>query len=101
MTTVERLLSRARDAMAVDANRLRARIERARSRHAATDVWQKIASDVDRSAALRAARAAGKPRFTYPADLPVAQRAGDIAAAIRDHPVIIVSGETGSGKTTQ
>ncbi|MEO9137040.1 MAG: helicase-related protein, partial [Casimicrobiaceae bacterium] len=87
--------------MAVDANRLRARIERARSRHAATDVWQKIASDVDRSAALRAARAAGKPRFTYPADLPVAQRAGDIAAAIRDHPVVIVSGETGSGKTTQ
>ncbi|HEY5365554.1 MAG TPA: ATP-dependent RNA helicase HrpA, partial [Casimicrobiaceae bacterium] len=37
----------------------------------------------------------------YPPELPVAQRADDIAAAIRAHPVVIVSGETGSGKTTQ
>ncbi len=101
MTAAERLLSRTRDAMAVDASRLRARIERARRQHAATDVWQKIATDVDRSAALRVARAAGKPRFTYPPELPVGLRADDIAAAIRAHPVVIVSGETGSGKTTQ
>jgi ATP-dependent helicase HrpA len=37
----------------------------------------------------------------YPADLPVSQRRDDIAAAIRDHQVVIVAGETGSGKTTQ
>ena len=41
------------------------------------------------------------PHVTYPDDLPVAARRGDIAAAIRDHQVVIVAGETGSGKTTQ
>ncbi|WP_067439178.1 ATP-dependent RNA helicase HrpA [Nocardioides jensenii] len=38
--------------------------------------------------------------ITYP-DLPVSDRRDDIAAAIRDHQVVIVAGETGSGKTTQ
>jgi len=40
-------------------------------------------------------------RISYPEDLPVSQRREDIAAAIRDHQVVIVAGETGSGKTTQ
>ncbi|KRF12720.1 ATP-dependent RNA helicase HrpA [Nocardioides sp. Soil796] len=39
-------------------------------------------------------------KITYP-DLPVSDRREDIAAAIRDHQVVIVAGETGSGKTTQ
>ncbi len=39
--------------------------------------------------------------ITYPPQLPVSQRRDDIAAAIRDHQVVIVAGETGSGKTTQ
>ncbi|HUX69692.1 MAG TPA: helicase-related protein, partial [Cellulomonadaceae bacterium] len=37
----------------------------------------------------------------YPEQLPVSARRQDIAAAIRDHQVVIVAGETGSGKTTQ
>jgi ATP-dependent helicase HrpA len=37
----------------------------------------------------------------YPPELPVSQRKDDIAAAIRDHQVVVVAGETGSGKTTQ
>ncbi|MGZ4632304.1 MAG: ATP-dependent RNA helicase HrpA [Actinomycetes bacterium] len=41
------------------------------------------------------------PTITYPAELPVSQRRDEIAAAIRDHQVVIVAGETGSGKTTQ
>ncbi|MFC6152756.1 ATP-dependent RNA helicase HrpA [Nocardioides yefusunii] len=41
------------------------------------------------------------PAITYPEQLPVSQRRDDIAAAIRDHQVVIVAGETGSGKTTQ
>ena len=40
-------------------------------------------------------------RIHFPADLPVSARRDDIAAAIRDHQVVIVAGETGSGKTTQ
>src|SRR4051812_261335 len=39
--------------------------------------------------------------ITYPEQLPVTQRRQDIAEAIRDHQVVIVAGETGSGKTTQ
>jgi ATP-dependent helicase HrpA len=37
----------------------------------------------------------------FPAELPVSARREDIAEAIRDHQVVIVAGETGSGKTTQ
>ncbi|MEO6998269.1 MAG: DEAD/DEAH box helicase, partial [Terracoccus sp.] len=51
--------------------------------------------------ARRAARAASLPPISYPADLPVVERRGDIAAAIRDHQVVVIAGETGSGKTTQ
>jgi ATP-dependent helicase HrpA len=40
-------------------------------------------------------------RIAYPDQLPVSQRKDDIAAAIRGHQVVIVAGETGSGKTTQ
>ena len=38
--------------------------------------------------------------ISYPPELPVTQRREDIAAAIRDHQVVVVAGETGSGKTT-
>lgn len=41
------------------------------------------------------------PPITYPESLPVSSRREEIARALADHPVIIVCGETGSGKTTQ
>src|SRR5690625_1771829 len=41
------------------------------------------------------------PDVTYPQDLPVTQHREDIAQAITDNQVVIVAGETGSGKTTQ
>lgn len=41
------------------------------------------------------------PPITYPEELPVSLRRDDITAAINNHQVVIVSGETGSGKTTQ
>src|SRR5213076_1883196 len=40
-------------------------------------------------------------QIQFPAELPVSARREDIAEAIRDHQVVIVAGETGSGKTTQ
>src|SRR5256885_9852965 len=46
-------------------------------------------------------RLAALPKITYPAGLPIAERRDEIMAAIRDHQVVIVAGETGSGKTTQ
>jgi ATP-dependent helicase HrpA len=39
--------------------------------------------------------------ISFPPELPISARRDDIAAAIRDHQVVIVAGETGSGKTTQ
>lgn len=48
-----------------------------------------------------AARAASIPVIEFPEDLPVTGRRTEIAQAIKDHQVVIVSGETGSGKTTQ
>jgi ATP-dependent helicase HrpA len=50
--------------------------------------------------ALVAARRAAVPSITYPV-LPVSERRQEIAEAIRAHQVIVVAGETGSGKTTQ
>jgi ATP-dependent helicase HrpA len=41
------------------------------------------------------------PTISYPAELPISQRKDEIAAAIRDHQVVVIAGETGSGKTTQ
>lgn len=60
-----------------------------------------IAGEVARAEARLVSRRAAVPAITYPAQLPVSERKDDIAAAIRDHQVVIVAGETGSGKTTQ
>jgi len=53
------------------------------------------------SATRREARAALLPRGEVDADLPIATQADRIVELIRTHQVIVVAGETGSGKTTQ
>ncbi|WP_309232709.1 ATP-dependent RNA helicase HrpA, partial [Actinotalea sp. JY-7885] len=70
------------------------------------DVGPRAVHDAGREAARRERRAQVRadvvlPPITYPEQLPVSARRADIAAAIRDHQVVIVAGETGSGKTTQ
>src|SRR5208282_2602703 len=47
------------------------------------------------------ARRKAVPKLTFDLDLPISARREDIAAAIREHQVVIVCGETGSGKSTQ
>ena len=54
-----------------------------------------------REAARRRRAEIPVPELNYPPELPVVARKDDIAAAIRDHQVVVVAGETGSGKTTQ
>jgi len=56
---------------------------------------------LDRAAAKKEKRRAGLPPVRYPEALPIAARRADIIEAIREHPVVVVTGETGSGKTTQ
>src|ERR1700743_416032 len=46
-------------------------------------------------------RRAAVPEVSYPPELPVSARRDDLLAAIRDHQVVVVAGETGAGKTTQ
>ncbi|WP_079522558.1 ATP-dependent RNA helicase HrpA [Luteibacter sp. 22Crub2.1] len=60
-----------------------------------------LAADIEVSRARRAARAASKPAITVDASLPIAARAEDIIKLIRENQVVVLAGETGSGKTTQ
>ncbi|MCB1646325.1 MAG: ATP-dependent RNA helicase HrpA [Pseudomonadales bacterium] len=62
---------------------------------------QKLAGEVADSVALAEARRQALPKPQYPENLPVARRVADIKAAIQNHQVVIIAGETGSGKTTQ
>jgi ATP-dependent helicase HrpA len=95
------LSRRLADALVADEIKLARRIAQARARRAQPAEWSRIGADLERSIARRRARAARRPPIAYPPELPVAQRADEIAAAIRGHQVVIVCGETGSGKTTQ
>ncbi|MCC5882410.1 MAG: ATP-dependent RNA helicase HrpA, partial [Halomonas sp.] len=60
-----------------------------------------VARDMERSVALANRRMARPVTLNYPPELPVAERRDDILAALRQHQVVVVAGETGSGKTTQ
>ncbi|MFE7778256.1 ATP-dependent RNA helicase HrpA [Streptomyces sp. NPDC057445] len=87
-----------------DAHRLGRRLEgtrRIRKPEARQAVLDEIAAEATQAAARTAERAARVPGITYPEQLPVSQKRDEILAAIRDHQVVIVAGETGSGKTTQ
>ncbi len=61
----------------------------------------RLSSDLVAAEDAVAARRASVPPIHYPEQLPVSQVRGDIAAAIAEHQVIVLAGETGSGKTTQ
>ncbi len=61
----------------------------------------KLQKQVDRSAQQLQARLQNKPLTSYPDELPVSQKRDEIIAAIEKNQVIIICGETGSGKTTQ
>jgi ATP-dependent helicase HrpA len=87
--------------MIADRARLLPRIDRLERRDAAVAEIESVRRAVAASRARALARAAARPRVAYPLELPIAARRDDIAAAIRDHPAVIVCGETGSGKTTQ
>src|SRR5690348_7685630 len=84
-----------------DQHRLRRRIDGVRKTGNADKIIDAIAADVEAAQERPARRRARVPAITYPEALPVSQRKDEILAAIRDHQVVIVAGETGSGKTTQ
>jgi len=62
---------------------------------------ERFEAELADSAARREARAARLPRAPVAADLPIAAQAERIIELIRSHQVVVIAGETGSGKTTQ
>ena len=62
---------------------------------------EKLEGDIEASVLLRAERLAHLPVPTFPASLPVCDRRDEISEAIKNNQVVIIAGETGSGKTTQ
>lgn len=86
--------------MLVDWFRLRARARGLVAQHpdAPPPAWRE---ELARAVARVEEREAHAPKPQYPADLPVVQRRDDILTAIRENQVVVVCGETGSGKTTQ
>ncbi len=85
---------------------LAARIGRERRPEERGRGLRRLAQRLDESLQRVARRRAALPRPNFDADpavaaLPVVQRRGDIAAALREHQVIVVCGDTGSGKSTQ
>jgi len=87
-----------------DEHRLARRLDTARHTRDQTARGRALAgvvAAVDEGERRIAARRAALPAISYPETLPVSARREDISAAIRDHQVVIVAGETGSGKTTQ
>ncbi|WP_329909174.1 ATP-dependent RNA helicase HrpA [Serratia quinivorans] len=87
-----------------DQQRLQRRLQGARKiKNPDAQLAAAVEIESDMALALRKvqSRAATCPKITYPENLPVSQKKQDILQAIRDHQVVIVAGETGSGKTTQ
>ncbi len=62
---------------------------------------QQLEEAIQQAVAWREARVASLPKPEYPLALPVVARREELRAVIERHPVVIVCGETGSGKTTQ
>ncbi|MFC9221511.1 ATP-dependent RNA helicase HrpA [Streptomyces hygroscopicus] len=98
------LLERLPELMLRDQQRLGRRLDgarRIRKPEARAAVLEEIAEEVTRAELRVADRRAAVPAVTYPEELPVSQKKDAILEAVRDHQVVIVAGETGSGKTTQ
>ena len=87
--------------MLADARRLRSRIRRLRPAHASEAEIDAVRQATIKSVERRGLRAKRLPDISYPPELPVSQKAGDIAQVLRESQVVVVCGDTGSGKTTQ
>jgi ATP-dependent helicase HrpA len=93
------------NAMPGDRFRLRRRLRELRAAAQRESANQQsigqLHEQVERSIELRSTRRANVPRITYDSGLPIFEKREEIAAAIRESQVVIICGETGSGKSTQ
>ena len=95
-----RLMQRLDDVGIADAHRLRRRLDKLGAAPDA-DALTPLAADIAAAEQRLARRRARVPALDFPAELPVTAARDEIAAAIAEHQVVVIAGETGSGKTTQ
>ncbi|GAB1510703.1 ATP-dependent RNA helicase HrpA [Actinophytocola sp. KF-1] len=103
-TRTHDLRARLSDLMIRDERRLRRRIDslgKIKQPHVRDARITEIEEEIDKATRRVAARAASVPKITFPDELPISQRRDEIRTAIAENQVVIVAGETGSGKTTQ
>ncbi len=86
--------------MAVDAARLRRKLDAMNPAHAGP-AWDKLQAAIAASVQRRAQRAQRLPAPVFPPELPITQARNAIAEAIAAHQVVVICGDTGSGKSTQ
>ena len=84
-----------------DEQRLRRRLDRARTAADGDEALAALAAEVSEAEERVARRRLAVPEVTYPAELPITARRDELLATIADHQVVVVAGETGSGKSTQ
>jgi len=90
--------------MSVDEDKLRRRlggVKRIRQQKRRQKTLTRIASDIDKARARADRRRASFPKITYPPELPITERRAELVEAITNNQVVVVAGETGSGKSTQ
>ena len=104
-STIRPLREALTSVMLADRRGLRSRLDRlARRQPDGADVAGELAdlsARIEASSATRARRAEMRPEVSFPAELPISGHVEEIQRLIEAHQVVIVCGETGSGKTTQ
>ena len=104
MTDLTQLRSRLPALMLRDEQRLRRRMVQARATKDSAQrerQTRQLANEIDTAAVRVERRRQSVPPITYPPELPVSEARAELAAAVTANQVIVVAGETGSGKTTQ
>ena len=103
MTILQRIDEAIGQAMRGDRHRLRQRLRELAQAGEAFDAGRaaRLLEEAKRSIALCDARRQSVPKLRYDDDLPIFAHRDEITAAVASHPVVIVCGETGSGKSTQ
>ena len=104
-STIRQLRDRAETVLPADRRRLLRRIAGAEeivSLHRQREIVATLTADVASAERLARDRRALTPAtLTYPEELPITDRREELLSTIRDNQVVIVAGETGSGKSTQ
>ncbi|ATX82535.1 ATP-dependent helicase HrpA [Mariprofundus ferrinatatus] len=105
LQTINDLTAQLETCMLTDRRGLSKRLHGLRQRHKqgkpVDRSLAKLAEEIAASTACFSRRTENRPAVTYPEELPVSGKRDEISAAIKAHQVVIIAGETGSGKTTQ